>query len=273
MPSRTVSVLRFEALEIASQRLRWLLPLVYLLISGAMFLRQAHSASVRLNDSLGWLALFAILAATAIGVRVSKKQQLATLVHPFTRAVGRFRVLAVRLSVMLVIGVMVFGSLGLTAALVQQEPILRSSLVLEDFETLRVFDAAGYTLSFDDAETAADYQHGRTPQSRWCQRGTIKGLLSPHLVAAALGFVLYLLVTLCVLDPTQFAFDRKSLRSWLHFVSSLPLFLAGFGGDQLMSAGGATFVYLHPGATASLLFGLLAVYAAFCCWRWRTADL
>lgn len=183
--------------------------------------------------------------------------------------ISRASAVAARAGLAITLGLAVFGVLGAAAFFFVPEP----TLALDNFDSLKRFEAAGFTLGFEyEANRKAYDQWPAGDQGEGLQTGIVRGLFSPQLVCILFGLILYTQVVLSAsfeLRPPQ---RWKALGFvWLAFGAVPWLALATlllFRAHLIAEA-----IYLHPMLTTVSIGGLVLVYAVVCVWRWRCADV
>lgn len=236
----------------------------FLLVEGWLFL----GLDSRVERVFGNVFIFSVLLFTLTGVsdlvRSGEKRG-----YLWARPVSRVSTLVARLGLAMTIGVAAFGALGVATLYFGQQ----STLELESFDSLRRFEAAGFTLTFEDeANRKAFEQWPAGDADEDLQVGLVQGVGSPHLVAVLVGFTLYTLWVVGALIELQRPAGWKAWRSVGHAFAVVPwlafLALLLFRAHLIAEA-----IYLHPMLTTVSIGGLVLVYAVVCVWRWRRADV
>ncbi len=274
MSNETRALLRFELLEISKQPTLWIIPALFLVLHVDKLCTLASGSSRTLDDVASNYVILALASGAMLVQRPIKKQLRGTLAFPFTRPVGRMRALAVRLSVLLTMGFVIFGAMGMSALVVQPEPANDTTLKIEGFDTVQRFEEAGYVVSFrDDKMREAYTQWPNTKVERRRQEAELKGVWSPHLVAVLLSFALYISIIFCQLDPGK---SRGAFRKIRRMVWSVLAFIPLIIWLGLITKKGsfmAGIVYLHPVLTTLAILAIMLTYGIFMIRRWKGADI
>ncbi len=273
MTNETRALLRFEMLEITRQPRRWAISAVFLLLFGGMFIWRAARDGRNMHDAANDLTMLAIFGSF-LANRSWKKHSIGTLAYPFSRPVSRERALIVRMSVLMTIGIVAFGSIGTIALVVQPEPILNTTVKIEGFESLKRFEAAGHVPTFKGKKTRkgyADWPKTDLRQSK--QDGFLKGMLSPNLIAVLLGFALYAVFVFNTMHPSMNKPQWRNLRFIGWFAFAMTPFILWFTCIMFNETFISEAVYLNPLLTTACLLVLVLGYASIAVWRWQRADM
>lgn len=281
MPKQFVTLFWFELIAVVRQpaKLLWLVFIVASLQiwAWAWFLQEDGAGASKV------LGLFILLSASLspfghAPLRAPQKKW-GSFIYPLSRNIGRLHEYSIKLGASVLLGGIVFGSMGIAAVSVSHpEPIHNSTIVVHQFATLRAFENAGLSLSFPDVQRRDAYlRWPATPFDEDKQQGSVDGLLSPALVAVALGFIFYLIYELANLMSIQkpMSYARRDFDPWALVGSVLfmtwlfgPLFATIYLPDIVTET-----IYLMPGVMLSCLAAAGVVFACLGIRRWRSMDL